>query len=103
MNFRTAARVAVHLVVSLAGCFVSVTGEAQRATYHDVDSMEAAIALFDGVAGGRMRGEAASGSVHLHVRGRPRLCGHHTGVVCDIHGRDQHAEQLPPVPFHRAV
>jgi hypothetical protein len=62
MNFRTAARVAVHLVVSLAGCFVSVTGEAQRATYHDVDSMEAAIALFDGVAGGRMQ-----------VRRRPAL------------------------------
>lgn len=65
MNFRMAARIAVHLVVSLAGCFVPVTAAAQRATYHDVASMEAAIALFDGVAGGRMQvrmiGTTASG------------------------------------------
>lgn len=55
VHVRTAARIAVHLVVSLAVCFVSVPAAAQPASYHDVGSMEAAIALFDGMAGGRMR------------------------------------------------
>src|SRR5262245_33293801 len=54
-TLRTAARVAVHLAVLLAGSFAAATAGAQPAAYTDVGSMEAAIALFDGVAGGRMQ------------------------------------------------
>jgi hypothetical protein len=83
---------------------------AQPATYHDVEAMDAAIALFDGVAGGRMQvrdiGTTANGRTirAVHIAATPNLYGTEAEasmankpallIECGMHAREWAGPEL---------
>ena len=96
------------LGVGTAGA-VSIAS-AQPATYHDVEAMDAAILLFDGVAGGRMQvrdiGTTANGRPvrAVHIAATPNLYGTEAEasmankpallIECGMHAREWAGPEL---------